>query len=501
MDQGKIARGFSRRFALRLGAIAAALPILAACAPAAVPTATSAPKPVEKPAEKPAAPTAAPAAPAPAATKPAEAAKPAEAPKPAEAAKPTEASKPAAAVAPASKPAGVVKAMYFSSSQPDNQVFVNVFKMFEEKNPGIKVEFDDATNAMEQKLLTAIAAGTPPDVFEEHPAYMVRLFANKQVMDLDDKVKADKDINVDDYFPYLRDFFSYQGKLQGIPYYTGPSFVFYNKTMFQKAGLKTPEEMEKEGKWTWESLRETAMKLTSGTGATKTFGWDSAPRSNLQFYFCLPVWANGGELLNKDQSAWMIDQDVPIKMVQMHADMLNKDKSIPTPADAQGASWMMTTGRIGMAYAGRFRAIELTNAPFEVGHVGTPKGSAGRVNRDGPNASGVPTAAKNPDGGFLVAKFFGSADVAPVYHATGRTLPVRKSMLESETYRKSFKPFERPEVYAEAAATVRALVLPSRGPEMQRAWDDEWDKVALGQQDAAAMVKAAKAKMDPLLKG
>jgi multiple sugar transport system substrate-binding protein len=285
-----------------------------------------------------------------------------------------------------------------------------------------------------------------------------------------------------------------------MPYYSGPSFIFYNKTLFQKAGAKTPEEYEKEGNWTWSTLQEAAKKVSTGSGAEKTYGWDAAQNAvNLQFYTCVPIWCNEGELVNKDESAWTIDDPKVVEVMQWHADLILKDKATPLPSDLQGISWLFRTGRVGMAWAGRFRAIELVNAEFEVGMVGTPKGKVGPVNRDGPNASGLPTGGKNLDAAYKLATYMGGPDAAPTYLASGRPLPVQTALLDSDAFKKSLKPYERLDVYTNAAKTVRAWRIPGKGAESLRTVQTEWEKVLVGQQDVPAAMKAAKAAMDPLL--
>jgi multiple sugar transport system substrate-binding protein len=439
------------------------------------------------------------------AAKPAEPAKPAEAPKPAESKPAAPAGQPAATLAPAAaapaKPAAgeiTLKAAYWSSSPEDHNVFESVFRAFEEKNPGIKVSFDDIPDTeFTQKMLTMIVGGTPPDTMELHPAWVLNFILANQLNDLTDRAKDDKAA----YIPAQLEFWSNQGKLYGMPYYSGPSFIFYNKTLFKKHGAKTPEEYEKEGNWTWSSLIEAAKKVTAGSGAEKTFGWDAAQNAvNLQFYTCVPIWCNEGDLVTKDESAWTLDDPKVVEVMQWHADLILKDKATPLPSELQGITWLFRTGRLGMAWAGRFRAIELANAEFEVGMVNTPKGKAGPINRDGPNASGLPMGGKNLDAAYKLAKFMGSPDAAPVYLASGRPLPVQTALLDSDHFKKSLKPYERLEVYTNAAKTVRAWRIPGKGPEALRTVQTEWEKVLVGQQDVPAAMKAAKAQMDPLLK-
>ena len=81
-----------------------------------------------------------------------------------------------------------------------------------------------------------------------------------------------------------------------------PNIVYIDKTLFQKAGAKTPEEHEKAGTWTWDTFREVAKQTTTGTGGEHTFGFDGAQQPvNLQFYTCVPIWENGAEIINKEE--------------------------------------------------------------------------------------------------------------------------------------------------------------------------------------------------------
>jgi multiple sugar transport system substrate-binding protein len=333
-----------------------------------------------------------------------------------------------------------------------------------------------------------------------HPAWVINFIAAGQLNDLTDLMKNDRPA----FIPAQLEFWSSQSKQYGVPYYSGPSFIFYNKTLFKKVGAKTPEEHAKEGTWTWETLRSLSKQLTTGSGADKTYGWDSsgnaAGAAALQFYTCVPIWGNQGELVDKDETTWLLDQQPVIDVFQWHADMALVDKSIPQASDTQGVNWLFTTGKLGMAWAGRFRSIELANASFEVGQVGTPKGKVGPINRDGPNATGLPTNTKHVAEAYKFANFIGSEEGAPFYLSSGRTLPVRTALIESDIFKKSLKPYERLEVFQESLKTVRAWRVPGRGAEALRLFQAEWDKVLVGQQDVKTAMTAAVKAMNPTLK-
>lgn len=391
-----------------------------------------------------------------------------------------------------------LQAAYWSSSPEDHQVFLNVFKAYSDRNPGVSVDFNDIpSDSFTQKITTMIVGGTPPDTMELHPAWVLNYITANQLNDLSDMMKADRSA----YIPAQLNFWTASGKIWGVPYYSGPSFIFYNKTLFTKNNVKLPDDYEKEGNWTWDTLRTLAKQLSRGSGANRTFGWDAAQdASNLQFYTSVPIWDNQGEMTNKDETAWLVDSEPFVQVMQWHADMYLKDKSIPMPSDLQGISWMFRTGKLGMAWAGKFRSIELANAEFDVGMIGTPKGKVGPINRDGPNASGLPVGTKNVPQAYRLGLFIGSPDAAPIYLASGRPVPVRTDLLDSDVFKQSLKPYEKIEVYRESIKTVRAWRVPGKGAAAVRAFQTEWSKVLVGQQDVATAMKAAKAAMDPLLK-
>ncbi|MFN8522717.1 MAG: hypothetical protein U0821_06365 [Chloroflexota bacterium] len=155
---------------------------------------------------------------------------------------------------------------------------------------------------------------------------------------------------------------------------------------------------------------------------------------------------------------------------------------------------------MGLAWAGRYRSNELTKSQFEVGMVGVPKGKLGPINRDGPNATGLPAGNKKVEASYKFAMYFGSPEAAPAYLVSGATQPVRTDLLDSEAFKKSIKPFERIEVLVESSKTVRAWRIPGKGAEAARVLTAEWDKVLVGQQDVPTAMKNAKTAMDPLLK-
>ena len=58
----------------------------------------------------------------------------------------------------------------------------------------------------------------------------------------------------------IKDLVSYKGDLYATPFYGSPSFMFYRKDLFQKAGLNMPERP------TWDQVAGYAAKLDDKAG-------------------------------------------------------------------------------------------------------------------------------------------------------------------------------------------------------------------------------------------
>ncbi|MEZ4865035.1 MAG: sugar ABC transporter substrate-binding protein [Caldilineaceae bacterium] len=413
---------------------------------------------------------------------------------------------PAPGAAPASSEAAgpeeiEMLAFWWSDSPRDAKVLTDTFTAFEERHPGVKITFDDTSANHLEKLMTNMAAGTPPDIFAVHVAWMVQVANAGQLVDWTPYAEANPAANLDDYFPAQLGFYSYNGGLYALPYYSGPSCIWYNEDIFREKGLKTPWEHEQEGTWTWETLIDLARQTTGGEGMERTLGWDAAQNPhNIHYYLCVPWWTSGVEFINKDETEWQFDQEEIINVIQWHQDMALKDKSLVMPADLQGITRMFDTGRLAIAWGIKAHAVSIPGDNFTVGHAPTPKGPAGRINRDGPNGVGSATGSKYKDLAFEFGLFMGGEEGAPTYLASGRSFPVRQSLKDSKYFYDALRPFERAEVHLEAAQTVRNWRNPGQAAEWQRVFKAAIDEILLGQAQPAEALARITPEMNELLK-
>lgn len=138
---------------------------------------------------------------------------------------------------------------------------------FEAQNPDVKVEIIDIPSAdYITKLNVMLNGGSDLDAFFIKEADKTKEFYDKgQLADLTDYVKAN---NIDlASFNGTAETFTFNGKLYAMPARTDFYVLYYNKDIFDAAGVPYPDN-----DMTWTEFEQVAKQITAGSGATKKYG-------------------------------------------------------------------------------------------------------------------------------------------------------------------------------------------------------------------------------------
>lgn len=126
---------------------------------------------------------------------------------------------------------------------------------FTTKNPDIKVEWVTLEeNVLRERVTTDIATNGGQYDIMTIGNYEVPIWA-KQGWLLPLEKLGDK-YDVDDLLPAIRGGLSSEGKLYAAPFYGESAMIMYRKDLFEKAGLKMPDNP------TWEFIGDAARKIT-----------------------------------------------------------------------------------------------------------------------------------------------------------------------------------------------------------------------------------------------
>ncbi|MGE5222287.1 MAG: ABC transporter substrate-binding protein, partial [Omnitrophica WOR_2 bacterium] len=187
---------------------------------------------------------------------------------------------------------------------------------FSKENPNVKITVTVSDwDTYWDKLQTQLAAGTPPDVFAMDAPLYPDYQSRGVMMNLQSYIDKDK-FSLDDYYPAALSCYKTPDGYYGLPRDIQPSVMYYNKDMFDKAGVSYPDDT-----WTWDTVIEQGKKLTAENQyALWTDLWD------MELYWASAIWQNGGEILSMDNTKTLLGEPAAFGAWQWFHDMIFKYK-------------------------------------------------------------------------------------------------------------------------------------------------------------------------------
>jgi len=114
--------------------------------------------------------------------------------------------------------------------------FQNIVQKFETQHPGISVEWVDFPwDILQLKLITAIAAGTPPSLVNLNVPWAEEYARDSLIVPVEGMM-----LNKGMYSKVALEDLTFNGHIYGFPHYSNVNVIAYNTTIFAEAGLKRP---------------------------------------------------------------------------------------------------------------------------------------------------------------------------------------------------------------------------------------------------------------------
>jgi multiple sugar transport system substrate-binding protein len=341
------------------------------------------------------------------------------------------------------------------------EVVQEIVDMFQQENPGIKVEV--LWGQREEQLILLTAAGTPPDVFHETIDAVLLPARNGLLMPLNSYYARDK-ASFSALLPGVADAFRIGDNLYALPESWGATVTAFNLAMFDNAGLPYPRST-----WTWEEWLQISRKLTrdrDGDGIPDvwaSYNWGLAD------WTIEHIFSNGGFFASPDLKEWGGNQKETIESLQFMADAVNQHRIIPRPSEARamgaGARAWHEGGKFAMEKIGPWDVLVQREAnKFAWDVIDNPIHS--RTGRAGArsNASGwaIHRDSKHPEAAWKLLKFILSEQVQRRITLAGLGVPARADVAQ--------RFFIRPETPQDEAVFLRASEY------MQFTYHDLWPR-------------------------
>lgn len=292
---------------------------------------------------------------------------------------------------------------YWGLWEPSS-VLEGVFTDFSKENPGVIVQYQkQSPTQYRERLQSAIASGTGPDVFRFHASWVPML--RSELTSMPSSVMSATEYSAT-FYPIAVKQLSSGSQIVGVPLMYDGLGLYYNKQIFQTAGMQPPT--------TWAELSERAQSLTIRNGEQiERSGAALGTATNVEHFsdiLGLLMIQNGADPSDPTSNE-------AIQALTFYTNFATKynvwDETLPssTVAFARGDTAMM------IAPSWRAHEVLAMNPDLQFGIISVPKLATEQIAWASFWAEGVSSQSKNKDVSWKLLKYLSSATVQQKLYA------------------------------------------------------------------------------------
>ncbi|MGH7729869.1 MAG: extracellular solute-binding protein [Candidatus Eiseniibacteriota bacterium] len=350
---------------------------------------------------------------------------------------------------------------------------------FEREHPGWKVQMEQLTwQSGLEKITAAVGSGKVPDLCELGSTWMPRMLASGQLTEWSQGIQ--------DLRPGLRgwELCSTGDRVFGIPWVMGTRALFYNKTLFARAGLDSTRPPE-----TWEELEQAAAAIQKLGGDVRGFGVQAGERYVLFKKFMPFAWGNGGRILSDDLAKSEFDSPQNVEALTFYAGL--RKFGVVERQDMLDRAFK--EGRLGLQVSGAwlFRSIskEAPGLRYGVALVPRPDRERGfHASFAGGECLVSFAAAKEKEGALALARFLARPENAQALAAAAQSVQPATIGADTSAYYR-----ERPNEQLMIRQFETAVPTPNHAAwvDLEAAIEDEVEQALYDRKSAAQAVADA----------
>jgi len=362
--------------------------------------------------------------------------------------------------APASTIKGAVRFSHLAQ-KPHPDVFTKLASEFQQQNPGVTVTAEPTWSWDNAKFIAEAVGGDTSDLVWTSENFVTPLFAKGVVREVDAYMSKDRSFKLADYYDTVIGAYKFRGKQVGMPVNFGAYVMHYNKTLFERAGRKLPDDT-----WTWDTFLEAAKALTrpATDGTFGQYGFETRLHENVYSSW---LWNAGGDLFNPEGTRQLFDKNESIEGMQYLVDLLHRHRVAISPEvilkqtganSPYGTNTFGLTGKVGMVFNAIYflptyrQAEGLQQMEWDIAPI--PKGARGRTTTNPTAGVTMWSGSKSPDAAWAFMRYLVSEEASKIYvdmQIDG--LPVHKGA--ADLVLKDSRPPKSKQIYIDAYKYAR----------------------------------------------
>lgn len=327
---------------------------------------------------------------------------------------------------------------------------------FERSAPDVKVEFTPVGKQKDHmtKLTTGFSGGDPPDLFLINFRRFGQ-FADKNVLEpLGPRMAERGRLKEADLYEQTTEAFRYNGTMMCVPQNVSSLVVYYNRTLFEKAGVPLPK-----ADWNWEDFLSAAKALTKdtdGDGQIDVYGLGFEPTLIRVAPF---VWQAGGGIVDDVHrpTRFTLDEPQAREALDFIRSWYGTHKVVPPLAEnkSEDHESRFARGGLGMIlqsrrYTATLRTVQ--NLDWDVAPLPSNKQTATVLHAD---AYCLAKSSPLKEAAYRFIEFALSAEGATIIAKSGRTVPALRSVAESPAFLDPSAPPRSARVFLDSIENMR----------------------------------------------
>lgn len=276
----------------------------------------------------------------------------------------------------------------------DRETLEALIKEYNETNDkNIEVQMDIMPwDSFYQKLATALPVGEGPDILAM-ATERIGSYADPGALAAIDDIYSSGIVDETVVPETLKENLKYDGKYYGVPMNFATLLLYYNKTIFEEAGLDPEKAPE-----TWEELEQYAQQIVEKTGK---YGFDMAVKDTTPMW-CIMLWGNGGDIIKDGKAVFNSPENV--ETVTRWAENIRDKKFGPEVLTGGEIDKLFESQKLAMYFCGPWATNGFTNAGIDYGVAQAPKGPKEQVTQANAVGMYMTSSSKNKE---AVYDFFG----------------------------------------------------------------------------------------------
>jgi multiple sugar transport system substrate-binding protein len=278
--------------------------------------------------------------------------------------------------------------------------------------------------AFTQKLGAALATGTAPDVISLNLVYAPYFASKGQLADITSRANDLGYVNKLNASELQLG--TWNNEIYALPFTGDASALFYNKTLFKKAGLDPSKPPT-----TWAEIKDAAKKISALGGGVSGYYFPGSGSGWNLFTFTPFIWASGGDVLTGEGANQKSNLNTqPVKdALAFYRDLWTSGVIDPSAQTDDGSQilTLFEAGKVGMLANGAFAYSEFKSKfpNLDYGITPIPGKDGGQASFAGGDTITITGQTKCIDQAWDFVKWTTTVDVQTKYIAGAGVVPIR----------------------------------------------------------------------------